>query len=206
MNLVDKRRLFDWWSRSYDFLLPSAFYQAIHQRLLDYAKLPDRAHVLDLGCGTGKLLNRLAQRSPDLTGTGLDLSSDMLKQAEMKSYDLNRLTYVQGTADAIPSHENQYNAVFCTVSFLHYPDPLAVLREVHRVLKPGGKFYLADYVPPGWTEQSQLDIPAWAGNMHFYSPEVRQGLGEKADLRALENHYLLGPVMLTIFTKVPKND
>lgn len=203
---MDKQTLFDFWSKSYDILLPSVFYQAIHQRILDYTQLPEGATVLDLGCGTGKLLNRLAQHYPSLTGTGLDFSSEMLKQAQIKSYDSNRLTYVQGAADAIPLRQNQYDAVFCTVSFLHYPDPLTVLREVYRVLKPSGRFYLADYIPPAWMGQAQLDVPVWAGNIHFYSPVTRKSLGEKAELVLLDNHYLFGPIMLTIFAKEAKDN
>lgn len=81
MTSSNKRQLFDRWAPLYDLLFPSVFYQAIHQRLLDYVDLPQQAHVLDIGCGTGRLLNRLATKYSDLQGTGLDFSAEMLRQA-----------------------------------------------------------------------------------------------------------------------------
>ena len=91
---MDKRTFFDRWAPIYDVLLPSVFYQAVHVRLLEYVELSETAHVLDVGCGTGKLLYRLAQRSPVLSGVGLDLSPGMLAQARKSLTDRDRFQFV----------------------------------------------------------------------------------------------------------------
>jgi ubiquinone/menaquinone biosynthesis C-methylase UbiE len=198
---IAKRTLFNRWAPTYDWLLPSVFYQAIHQRLLEFVQLPANAHVLDIGCGTGKLLNRLTKVHPDLTGIGLDFSQEMLGQARQKSDASSRLTYVQGASDRIPLPNDAFDAVFCTISFLHYPDPLAVLKEIHRVLKGGGCFYLADYTPSKCSAQATTSLPVVAGQIRFYSADARTTLAHEADLEILEHHYLLGPILLTIFQK-----
>lgn len=192
-----KRNLFNRWAPLYDLPFTSVFYQAVHKRLLEFVELPEAAQVLDLGCGTGKLLNRLANRYPQLTGTGLDFSDEMLQQARQQSAAPNRLTYVQGRTDAIPLPDDQFDAAFCTISFLHYANAIAVLHEIHRVLKPGGSFYLADYTLPQWSGQTALHLTR--ADVHFYSPIGRETLAQETSFQVEGHHYLLGPVLLTVF-------
>lgn len=193
-----KQQVFDGWAPTYDWVLPSVFYQAVHQRLLEYVTLPETAHVLDLGCGTGRLLRRLAGQFPGLSGVGLDLSEQMLIQARRNPSFRDRLRFVAGRSDAIPAEPETFEAVFCTISFLHYPEPQTVMVDIARVLKPGGRFYLADYVPSqllGLPQRSWLLSPV---GLHFYSKMMRQDLAALAGLNCQSHHYLLGPIMLTI--------
>ena len=134
-----KERFFDRWAPHYDLFFTTIFYQAIHQRLLEYVELPDNSQVLDLGCGTGRLLNRLATKFPNLHGTGLDLSPEMLHQARVHKKFRKRLIFIQGNAESLPFTEGQFDAVFNTISFLHYPHPQQVFSEVCRVLRPHGR-------------------------------------------------------------------
>jgi ubiquinone/menaquinone biosynthesis C-methylase UbiE len=194
----NKKQLFDHWAPSYDWLFPSVFYQAIHKRLLEYVNLPPQANVLDLGCGTGRLLNRLADRFPDLRGTGLDLSSQMLRVARRSNRHHPRLIFIEGKAESLPFADGQFDAVFNTISFLHYPEPKQVFAEVARVLKEGGSFYLADTSIPN---QAELRLQQIIGGIRFYSQNNRELLGSSCGLKCVAHHYLLGPVLLTIFTK-----
>lgn len=200
--LAQKQWIFDRWAPTYDWVLPSVFYQALHQRLLDYLVLPDNPHVLDLGCGTGKLLKRLLQAYPTLQGMGVDLSKVMLVEAQRACQGVRgaeRLQFRQGNAQALPLESEQFDAVFNTISFLHYPDPAAVLGEVARVLKPGGRYYLVDFTQR-WAEEPVV-IGVRGGTIRFYSPQVRESLGQSVGLTCLAHHYLLGPVMLSVFQK-----
>jgi ubiquinone/menaquinone biosynthesis C-methylase UbiE len=155
--------------------------------------------VLDLGCGTGRLLNRLAAYSPNLQGTGLDFSSEMLHQARRSNQHHPRLIFVQGNTAALPFADQQFTDVFSTMSFLHYPNPDAVLAEVRRVLQPGGHFYWADFT---WSYQKseplRVNLP---GNVQFYNAKAREELGQQAQLQCLGHHYLLGLVVLSIFSR-----
>jgi ubiquinone/menaquinone biosynthesis C-methylase UbiE len=194
-----KQTFFDKWAPNYDFVLVSVFYQSLHRRLLDYLTLPERAQVLDLGCGTGKLLDRLADRFPDLQGMGIDLSPEMLRQARQSNRHHPRLIYVRGNAEDLPCGAEQFDAVFNTISFLHYQHPDRVFAEVSRVLKPGGKFYLVDYVPQ--TSETIQQVPLTPGGAKFYSREQRAKLGNSVGLTCVSHHNLLGRVLLTIFEK-----
>jgi ubiquinone/menaquinone biosynthesis C-methylase UbiE len=200
----EKQTFFDKWAPNYDFVLVSPFYQALHRRLLEYLALPERSQVLDLGCGTGKLLDRLADRFPDLQGIGVDLSRQMLRQARIANRHHRRLIFVGGNAVDLPCGIEQFDAVFNTISFLHYQQPDRVLAEVRRVLKPGGKFYLVDYVPRN--RDRVQEVPLTPGGARFYSREQREELGLTADLTCLAHHNLLGRVLLTIFEKSDRQD
>ncbi|EAZ90532.1 class I SAM-dependent methyltransferase [Crocosphaera chwakensis] len=192
-----KASFFDRWAPNYDLIFTTIFYQSLHKRLLSYVTLPHPSYVLDLGCGTGRLLNRLAKTFPDLQGMGVDLSPQMLKEAREKNQHHPRLIFTQGNSEYLPCADNQFDAVFNTISFLHYPNPQQVFREVSRVLKPQGQFYLVDYI-----QLYSLDsIPFSPGGINFYSPQQRELFADNARLITQGHYYLLGRVMLSIFVK-----
>jgi ubiquinone/menaquinone biosynthesis C-methylase UbiE len=194
-----KEKFFDRWASSYDCLFTTVFYQAIHKRMLEFVELKDDANVLDLGCGTGKLLNRLAKKFPSLRGTGLDLSEEMLHQAKQKNQYGDRLTYRLGNVESLPFADAEFDAVFNTISFLHYPNPQQVFIEVSRVLQSQGCFYLADYTVRD--ENNPGYFPFSPGGLKFYSPKKRQEFAINSGLECVGHYYLLGPVLLSIFRK-----
>jgi ubiquinone/menaquinone biosynthesis C-methylase UbiE len=194
--LNDKEKFFDRWAPNYDFLLTTVFYQAVHKRLLEYAELPARSQVLDLGCGTGRLLNRLASVYPEIQGIGLDLSTQMLRQARAKNQHHPRLIFVRGNAEDLPFADKQFDAVFNTISFLHYANPEKVFAEISRVLRPQGKFYLVD-----WTVNITKFSSISQASIKFYDSQQREKFGLSANLKCLGNYYLINRVLLTVFVK-----
>ncbi len=197
---MNKAEFFDRWAPSYDCLLPSVFYQAVHQRLLESVTLPAQPHVLEVGCGTGKLLNRLADRNPHLTGIGVDIATAMLAQATRKTPHRDRLQFQLANVENLPFADQCFDGVFCAISFLHYPDPVAALRSVARVLKPTGTFYLADFTPPKWSATATVERGITPGNVCFYTAQGREQLAADAGLVCDRHVYLLGPVMLSCLT------
>ncbi|MFO5494278.1 MAG: class I SAM-dependent methyltransferase [Cuspidothrix sp.] len=195
----NKKELFDRWANSYDWTFPSFIYQAIHKRLLSQVELSPNANVLDLGCGTGRLLDRLATQFPEIRATGLDLSSQMLRVARQNNHHRPRLIYIEGNAENLPFAEGQFDAVFNTISFLHYPQPEQVLKEVARVLSPGGRFYLVDIT---FNNLSSCQItPHSPTGIRFYSQKQREEMGNNAGLNCVGHYYLLGFVLLTVFER-----
>ena len=192
-----KQGLFDRWANFYDVTLTSVFYQAIHRRLSESIVLPERAELLDLGCGTGKLLNRLAQQRSDATGLGIDLSPVMVDQAQRACIAPERLRYQVGNAAALDLPGERFDAIFNTITFLHYPEPERVLSQISRLLKPQGCYYLADFAPR-WAQEPEV-MAQGISPIRFYSPAVRAQLGAQAGLRVVQQTWLLGPVLLTGF-------
>lgn len=190
----NKARFFDRWAPNYDCLLTTVFYQAIHKRILEFVDLPNEPYILDLGCGTGRLLHRLASEYSDLRGIGVDLSPEMLRQARKRNQYHKRLIYIKGNAEALPFADKQFDAVFNTISFLHYPNPEKVFSEVKRILKLGGCFYLADY-----TATRRLTFPFLPGGLRFYSLPQREQFANNVGLHIHGHYYLLNGVILTVF-------
>lgn len=111
----------------------------------------------DLGCGTGRLAVELAQRAPDLRVTGVDLSNPVLAEAVRigARADLaHRVDFRTGDAACAPFPDGTLDLVVSTLSLHHWSDPVAVLDEVARILRPGGAFVLfdlrRDMIAPGW--------------------------------------------------------
>ena len=92
--------------------------------------------VLDLGCGTGRFSELLAEHFGVLV-IGVDPSRSMLDQARRK-LATGSVVYQQGLAEALPLQDGCTDLVFMSNVFHHFDDPYAVLSECHRVLSQGG--------------------------------------------------------------------
>ena len=105
--------------------------------------------LLDIGCGTGNLLSLISERY-DAEIAGVDLTPKMLNIARIKIGDKADLKL--GDSEYLPFDNDKFDMVICTDSFHHYPHPENVLKEINRVLKPGGSVLIADpYTPTSTT-------------------------------------------------------
>jgi len=92
--------------------------------------------ILDLGCGTGRFSQGLANRF-DAEVVGVDPSRKMLAIARGKPHEL-RVRYVEGRAEAIPLEAGSVDMIFTSMTFHHFTDRALVASECRRVLRPGG--------------------------------------------------------------------
>lgn len=101
--------------------------------------------VLDVGCGTG-LLEEAAQRShPQTRMIGVDVSPAMLQQARGKLGAAERVSWVNALAEGLPFASASFDAVVCANSFHYFRQPLRVVVEFRRVLRPGGWLVVTDW-------------------------------------------------------------
>ena len=112
-------------------------------RLFDRYALPGAPRILDLGCGTGEITRRLAQRYPQASLLGVDILERNLARARQDSVAFDaRIRYAQGDAFALDCSDGEFDLVACRHMSQAVPDFPAVLAEITRVLKPGGWLHL----------------------------------------------------------------
>lgn len=102
---------------------------------------PDEA-VLDVGCGIGWLVRLIAAQVPRGRAAGIDLSDEMIRQARELSAGQERVQFEAGSAERIPFPDASFNRVVSIESAYYWPDPGAGIREIHRVLEPGGSAWI----------------------------------------------------------------
>lgn len=109
--------------------------------------LTSQGRVLDLGCGPGHLVTDLADRATGLWAIGIDLSPAMLRLASIRTHSTGTKAQVgfwQADAQRIPAPDGSFDLVISSFSLHHWDDPVAVLDEVGRILRPGGSFVIRD--------------------------------------------------------------
>lgn len=120
------------------------YYQQVKEisELIPQTEIPRDFSVLELGCGMGFNSDYLAKKFPNVSFHGVDITSKHLKRAKQKAEKLVNLEVQYGDFHALPLPDSQFDVAFEMESVCHTDTPEVVLKEVHRVLKPGGKFML----------------------------------------------------------------
>jgi ubiquinone/menaquinone biosynthesis C-methylase UbiE len=186
-------------ARLYDAQVETLFYGAallMRRRALPYIARALRgrnqreASLLDVACGTGRLLRQVRLAWPALKLTGIDLSHAYLDEARRHLEPLRPARLIAGNAEALPVPDASQDIV-CTV-FLYHELPPAVRRvvttEIARVLKPGGIVIFIDSLQFG-------DKPAWDGLLEAFPARLHEPYFSqyaRDDLEAMFNAAGLG--------------
>ena len=127
MDTVDARKTDEWFVN---------LEEALDGRNVDYIVVshmePDHAASLRV----------LVEKYPDRHYTGLDLTPAMIEQAKKKN--ISNATFVVGDCENFPFEKDSFDAIICSMSFHHYPDPQAFFDSVKRCLRPNGRLILRD--------------------------------------------------------------
>jgi ubiquinone/menaquinone biosynthesis C-methylase UbiE len=141
---------FDQWASSYEnSWMQRAFFDQTHQAVLALAAsiVHQPGSVLDAGCGTGRLLRRAYRYWPDAHLIGVDPAPGMIEKAKLLTPNA---TFYTSMAEALPLEDASVDLALSTTSFHHWQDQAAGIREIARVLRPGGYFILVDFSFPEW--------------------------------------------------------
>ena len=138
----------DRWLPFYDIGTKLLGASVVRRALLAQADVRSSQRVLDVGCGTGTLAVMLKTAHADVRVVGLDPDELALSRARTKAERAHaEIEFVRGFADAIPQADCSFDRVLSSLMLHHLTDDekAATLRDVHRVLKPGGSFHLLDF-------------------------------------------------------------
>ena len=188
---------FEQWSRSYEqSWLQNLYFDRVHRAALDLLSQPDGGHipgsVLDVGCGTGRLLRKARELWPAAGLPGVDPTQGMIDVARRLTPEA---TFLAASAEPLPLPDASVDVAITTMSFHHWKDRAAGVREIARVLRPGGRFCLADATLPAW-------LARLVHHMEGNSSAAWRALVEPAGLSVdAQERRLLGHVLLMLSVK-----
>lgn len=141
----------DWFLPLYDPFVRLLGGDSARRALLDQAAVRPGHRVLDIGCGTGTLVMLIKSLHPQVDVVGLDPDPKALARARRKAERASvSIQLDQGFSDELPYPDGSFDRVFSSFMFHHLPadEKEKTLREVRRVLKPGGALHLLDFGGP----------------------------------------------------------
>ena len=158
--------------------------------------------ILDVATGTGLVAAGLARRGAEVVG--LDQSEHMLAGARARFAahpDLaNHVTLVQGEAEGLPFADDEFDALTFTYLLRYVDDRQATMRELARVLKPGGRIGMVEFGVPSspalrtlWRVHTRVGLPligravssSWYEVGRFLGPNIEEFHAREPDLTAL---------------------
>jgi ubiquinone/menaquinone biosynthesis C-methylase UbiE len=202
MTAPSRRGLNDAVTRLWSFLAPAYdlpflqqwVYRPPHDEVIAQLRAHHARKIADIACGTGILSDRIARELQPDEIYGVDMSDGMLAQARART---DRVQWLRGPAEQLPFGDGALDAVVTTSAF-HFFDQPAALRELHRVLAPGGLVAVAALS----TRQPRLQASSanrWKPQ-HNASPAEMRALFEGAGFVISDQHRIPRPAWTRIIS------
>jgi ubiquinone/menaquinone biosynthesis C-methylase UbiE len=195
MNDIDH---FDRWAPTYDAFWGQRYVDRIHQLMLESvagsgAAVPSA--VLDVGCGTGRLLEKAGAHWPAARLLGVDPAPGMIEVARRR---IPKATMDVAGAEALPLPAASVDLALSCVSLHHWKDRAQGLREAARVLRPGGQLCLADITVPAWVSRVFHRIKA-------ASPDTLHSLVTQAGFRVEKQSFTMARMVCLVLAVKPSS-
>ena len=152
---------------------------------LSLVEIHDGSTMLDIGCGGGATLKRLLKRSKNAQVYGIDISEESVAKAKkVNAKVLDKQVFVtQGSVEKLPYEDNKFDLLTAVETVYFWPNLSNCLKEVKRVMKPGGRFAIMVEVIENdsvWTDVVE--------GMTAYSPEQLKEMLDGAGFVKTELH------------------
>jgi ubiquinone/menaquinone biosynthesis C-methylase UbiE len=173
-------------------------HRPIGEQAIELMEIPSDARVLDVGCGSGWATRLMANKARGGRVVGIDIADEMIQIARESSAPFSNIEFRVAGAEKLPFQDGEFTHAFSMESLYYYADVLIALREIKRVLGPGGLFvtvidlYEENQPSHQWIEQ--LKVP-----VHLLSISDYRSLLERAGFTDLRDQRLYDP------TPVPEN-
>ena len=168
------------------------------KQAIELMEIPSNARVLDVGCGSGWATRLMAEKASSGRVVGIDIADEMIALARETSASWPNVEFKVSSAEALPFKDGEFSHAFSMESLYYYADVLVALKEIKRVLEPGGVFVtvidLYDENLPSHQWIDQLKVP-----VHLLSIQEYRSLLERAGFVNVSDQRLYDP------TPVPEN-
>jgi ubiquinone/menaquinone biosynthesis C-methylase UbiE len=188
--------LFDAWARAGKGDTMAKGHWPMVSQVIERMELQPGLQCLDVGCGNGYAVRAIALRVfPGGQAEGVDVSPEMVEQATRHPDNPPQVRFAISSADALPFDSEQWDRVLSVEALYYIANPLAALKEWHRVLRPGGSVWvMVDYFkenPYCQTWGDLIDLP-----MQLYGVREYRELLERAGFTAVTSSRLFNPAPL----------
>ena len=136
--------------------------RAIHKALLELTVTTPVGDLLDIGCGRGSILKLLASRARRAVGVDIDAKARRLARAELMLAGLPNCSLRQGDMYRLPFDDAEYNTIILDDVLMDAADPVRVLIESRRLLKPGGRLFILQAVTERTAAGVQRSLAEWS--------------------------------------------
>jgi ubiquinone/menaquinone biosynthesis C-methylase UbiE len=167
-------------------------HRPVGEQAIARLRVPARARVLDVGCGSGWATRLLAERAKNGVVVGIDIADEMISIARKASASFTNIDYRVASAEKLPFESLEFSHAFSMESLYYYDDVLAALKEIRRVLDRHGVFvaiidlYQENRPSHQWIEN--LNVP-----VHLLSIRHYRSLFEQAGFTKVHDERLHDP-------------
>jgi demethylmenaquinone methyltransferase/2-methoxy-6-polyprenyl-1,4-benzoquinol methylase len=157
--LEDKTRaryFYKYLSKVYDRVNAFVFTEPMRAQALDMLEIEPGDQVIDVGCGTGFGTEGVRQTTTNILG--VDQSPHQMAKARERLDERELLGFTLGDAENLPVQTDSFDAAWSSGSIEYWPNPVAGLAEMRRVVKPGGRVVVVGpYYPDSWIGRRIVD-------------------------------------------------
>lgn len=139
-------------------------HRPVGEQAIELMDIPEDARVLDVGCGSGWATKLMAAKAGHGQVVGIDIADEMIKLGRETSRSFANVEFQVASAERLPFKDAEFTHAFSMESLYYYADIAGALREIKRVLKPGGLFvtvmdlYWENLPSHQWVDQLKVPV------------------------------------------------
>lgn len=139
--------------------------------------------ILDIATGTGEVAIEAVKKLESSQVIGIDPSGQMLRFAKKKCESIKEITMVQGYAEDLPFRKDEFDAITIAFGIRNTINPLQSLKEMNRVLKPGGKVAILEFTIP----KNRIFTPVYLFYFKKFLPFIGSFFGSQKEYKYLSD-------------------
>ncbi|MCC4767150.1 methyltransferase domain-containing protein [Methanosarcina sp. DH1] len=147
--------------------------------------------ILDIGCGGGRTVNRLALLAPEGKVFGIDYSNDCVNwsiEFNKGLIDSGKVEIHNASVEKIPFEDNKFDWALAVETVYFWPNLLQNFSEIKRVLKPSGRIMIINEMYASQSFKDRNDPYVKAGNLKLHTPQELEELLKKAGYVNIQTH------------------